>query len=77
MSLTMPDVEQFHSFAVRSVHEGKARSFDDLYLLWQTERERENVNLQIKAGLDDVAAGRVQSVGDVNQELRSEFGFDE
>lgn len=76
MPLTPFDVDQFHSFATRSVAERMVDSFDELYLLWQSERERSDVNDQINSGLSDIAAGRVQPADDVNDELAAEFELD-
>lgn len=76
MPLTPFDVDLFHAFATRSVEERMVDSFDELYLLWQSERERSDVNDQIDSGLSDIVAGRVQPADDVNDELAAEFELD-
>ncbi len=69
-----PDVKEFVDGEVAS------GSFSDqeaviVHALRLMQRDREEAVRGIEAGLDDVAAGRVQPLDDAMDDLRSEFGI--
>ena len=75
MPLSLQDIDSFHEFATQHIQAGTAETFDELYILWQSQCERGDVNQQIEIGLDDITAGRTQLADEAMEEIRAEFGL--
>ena len=78
MSVTQTQIDSFHRFASEKlVNGGSDLSWDELFILWQSSCEREEINAAIREGLEDVEAGRCQPAAEAMEEIRKEFGFAE
>lgn len=71
MAVTQDQLDDFHRFASAKLDNvGADLSWEELFILWQSERERDEINAAIREGLDDVEAGRVRPADEVMRELR-------
>jgi hypothetical protein len=78
MSVTQEELDSFHRFASEKLNKGPADlSWDELFIHWQSARERDEVNTAIREGLADVEAGRYQDASEAMEEIRKEFDFPE
>mgnify|MGYP006982547890 CR=1 FL=1 len=75
MPVTQQDLNNFHRFATEQLESGHVGSFDDLFVLWDSMRSRDDVNSEVARGLDDLEAGRYQPAAEAMAEIRDEFGF--
>lgn len=76
MAVTQDQLDDFHRFASDKLANGGADlSWDELFILWQSEYERDEVDAAIREGLADVEAGRVQPANEAMEEIRKEFDF--
>ena len=75
MPVTRDEIDEFHQFATTRIESGTVESFDDLYVEWNSSRERGDVNADIARGLADVEAGRFSPAAVVVARLSQEFGF--
>ena len=72
MTALAADLEQFVQQEITSGHFPNRESVV-AHALRLLQREREEAVAGIRVGLDDVAAGRVQSLGDAFADLRREL----
>ena len=78
MAVTQDQLDDFHRFASEKLNNGGANlSWDELFILWQSEHERDEINAAIREGLADVEAGRHQPAREAMEDIRKEFGFPE
>jgi hypothetical protein len=76
MPVTQEELDSFHRFASQKLNDESADlSWDELFIHWQSARERDEVNTAIREGLADVEAGRYQDASDAMEEIRKEFDF--
>ncbi|MCG8584095.1 MAG: hypothetical protein MI757_05225 [Pirellulales bacterium] len=78
MELQLPsDLESFVQQELRSGHYGSEPTPKDVVAegLRALKRERESALAGIRAGLEDVEAGRVQPLAEAFAELRNEFNL--
>jgi len=76
MPVTKDELDHFHQFAANTIQHSEAEvSWDDLFIRWQSSRERSDINSAIREGLADVDAGRFRPATEAMEEIRKEFGF--
>jgi hypothetical protein len=76
MPVTQEELDSFHRFASKKLNDEPAElSWDELFVHWQSAREREKVNTAVREGLADVEAGRYQDASEAMEEIRKEFDF--
>ena len=73
MAELSPDIEEFVASEIASGNFPSQEAVIE-HALRMMQREREEAVIGIKAGLEDVAAGRVQPLDEAFDELRKEFG---
>ena len=71
-----PELEQFVEREIASGHFANRGAVIE-HALRLMQRDREEAIVGIKAGLEDIAAGRTQPLDDAFDELRREFGISE
>jgi hypothetical protein len=74
MSVTRDDVADFHRFADERLAQGEVLSLVDLVALWEEEREIRETAADIRASLEDYAAGRVAPLADAFANVRKKLG---
>lgn len=78
MPVTPEQLESFHRFGVAQIAKGQPDlSWDELFILWESQSSRADVNKAIDEGIADVEAGRFEPAEQALSDLRSEFGFQE
>lgn len=77
MSVTQAEIDQFHEFATERAKVSPVGSFDDLYLEWESTRQRADINAEIARGLKDVADGRFDPAADAMKEISRDLGLTE
>ena len=78
MPVTKEELDHFHQFAEQAIRCSDSEvSWDELFIQWQSARERSDVNEAIREGLADVEAGRYRPAAEVMEEIRKDFGFSE
>jgi|GEM_PF-2299276 hypothetical protein len=77
MSVTQEEIDRFHEFATNRAKSGGIDSFDELYLEWNSHRERAAINAEISRGLADVDAGRYEPAKVATQEIARDLGLTE
>jgi hypothetical protein len=78
MSITQTQIDSFHRFASEKIANGGADlSWDELFIQWQSDCERDEINTAIREGLADVEAGRCLPAAEAMEEIRKEFGLAE
>ncbi len=76
MPATIEELNQFTSFArEKLVAASNGLTLEDCLREWRASREEEETIAAIQAGLDDVAAGRVKSIAEVDAEIRRHYGW--
>jgi predicted transcriptional regulator len=76
MSISQSDIDNFHSFATQELpHCGPGQQLEDLARKWQLQREQEETIASIRRGVADAEAGRVHSLADVDERIRTELGL--
>ena len=78
VSVTQQQFDDFRRFASEKLANGGADlTWDELFIWWQSSRERDSVNAAIRQGLAEFDAGRYQPADEAMEEIRQEFGFAE
>jgi len=75
MTVTQAELDDFHRFASARVGAAAEMSWDELFIEWQSTRDRDATNQAIREGLADVDAARHQPAEEAMEEIRREFGF--
>lgn len=75
MAVTLNDVEAFHQFAISRIRDssGNDLTFDDLFLEWDSNCRRDDINARISQGIADVVSGRSRNAEEFNRELRDQY----
>lgn len=77
MSITIAELDDFHSFATEKIRVDQTGfTLDDLVMEWDSLQNREEVNEAIREGLADIEAGRTELASDVSHELRDKYQLD-
>lgn len=77
MMMTREQIDGFHEFATAKLSNGATTmTIDECFRVWRRVREREEMIAAINESLEDIAAGRVQPLEEVEEELQREFGFE-
>ena len=78
MAITLSDLEAFHRFALARVSGGpqKDLTFDDLFIEWDSVRNRDEINSVIDLGIADVNGGRTRNVREFNEVVREQYNID-
>jgi predicted transcriptional regulator len=78
MSIVHDEFVGFQHFAEERIQSGKVESLDELFDLWRLEHptsdEQDDVHAAIRAGLNDIEAGRYRAADQVTAELRAKYG---
>jgi predicted transcriptional regulator len=75
MIVTQADLDGFHQFASEQLDQGSAEiSWDEIFVLWESRRDRAQVSAAIRRGLADVEAGRHRPAEEALRDLSVEFG---
>ena len=77
MSVTPADLQSFTDYAHARINNGGVESMAHLLRDWLAEREREEVNAAIRAGLADLEAGRTRPADDFMAEVRERIALRE
>lgn len=72
-ALTAAELDGFHRFATQRLQSQAAQSLEDCLRAWRNEQEHQEALADIRAGLADVAAGRVRDYREVMREIREEL----
>jgi len=75
MPITQMEIDGFHDFATRRAKASPVDSFADLYLEWESLRERADINAEIERGLADVANGRYAPAEEATVAIAHELGL--
>ena len=75
MAVTNEELESFHHFVSEQINNGGTDSLEECLQLWRNAREEAETIASVQRSLDDVDAGRYQTLEEVDSEIRSEFGF--
>ena len=75
MPITQTEIDGFHDFATRRAKASLIDSFADLYLEWESLRERADINAEIERGLADVASGRYAPAKEATVAIAHELGL--
>lgn len=76
MGFTKQELDSFHRFACTRASNGSTEmTLEDCLHQWRQQCDREETMASIQRSLDDIAAGRVQTLEEVDEEIRREFGF--
>ena len=73
--ITQMEIDGFHDFATRRAKTSPMGSFADLYLEWESLRERADINAEIERGLADVASGSYAPATEVTRAIAQELGL--
>jgi len=78
MPVTSEQLDAFHRFGAEQIANGSSDlSWDELFILWESQDARDDVNAAIREGIGDVDAGRYESADKALADIRNEFGFKE
>lgn len=70
MNVTSQEIDGFASFAHETIAKtSEEMSFDDLVILWQSLRDRDEINAAIREGIADIDAGRHRPADEVFADL--------
>lgn len=76
MPATIEELNEFTSFArEKLIADADGLSLEECLRAWRAAREEEETIAAIQAGLDDVAAGRVKTIAEVDAEIRRQHGW--
>ncbi len=76
MAVTQAQLDEFHRFATDRLNNGGSElSFDDLVFEWDSVRNRDQINVAIRQGLDDIDAGRHRPADEVMEEMRNKHNI--
>jgi hypothetical protein len=71
MSSAYNETQAFHAFLGEQIAVGTEKSPDDLLIAWKAQRrEFDAATASIRAGLEDVAAGRTKSLEEFDRDFR-------
>jgi hypothetical protein len=77
MFVTRNERDEFHRFASARLNGTSSPTWDDLLIAWESDRDREEINVAIRRGLEDVEAGRHRPAKEVMDELRRKHRIQE
>ena len=78
MPITAEQLDEFHRFGNDQLSSGRGDlTWDELFVLWESRENSNDIDAAIRQGTADVDAGRFEPIGDALADLRSEFGIDE
>lgn len=76
MAITLEEIDSFHRFAVEKLGNGGADfTLEECLQMWRADCERAETVEAINRSIGDIEAGRVQTLEEVDAEIRREFGF--
>ena len=76
MPVTQAELDSFHQFAKTWLDTGgPSVTWDDLLVQWESLRNRDDINASIRAGLQDIEAGRHRPGMEVLTELLQKFAI--
>ncbi len=74
MSMTIQELDGFHSYARQRVQESEGNiSLDELVLEWMDVPHRDDINASIRRGLEDIEAGKGRPAREFLEELRQRY----
>lgn len=78
MPVTAEQLDAFHKFGNDQLSNGRADlTWDELFVLWESSQNPDDIDAAIRQGVADVDAGRFEPISEALTDLRSEFGIDE
>lgn len=78
MPVTAEQLDAFYRFGAEQIANGSSDlSWEELFILWDSQSVRDEVNAAIREGIADVDAGRYEPADKSLADIRSEFGFKE
>jgi predicted transcriptional regulator len=76
MPISQYDIDSFHSFATGELtNDNRNQSMEDLVERWRSQREEKETLASIQRGIEDADAGRVNSLDEVDANIRQKLGF--
>lgn len=76
MAISQDELDRFHRFASERLRQTEAElTLEDCLHLWRSQREEAETVAAIEQSLQDFAAGRYETLAEVDRELRRELGF--
>ncbi len=76
MPISQYEIDSFHSFATGVLTNGdRNQSMEDLVERWRSQREEMETLASIQRGVEDADAGRVNSLDEVDANIRQKLGF--
>ena len=76
MPISQYDIDSFHSFATGELtKDNRNQSMEDLVERWRSQREEKETLASIQRGIEDADAGRVNSLDEVDANIRQKLGF--